>query len=69
MKLTAYVVSLTLRVHIEGLLPSDWVCSHDGMFVHNRFTTLDTALLHTGVDLLNARVCRLESVQKLLESR
>ena len=60
---------LTLRVHEERLLASDGVCPYNGVSVDDRFTTLDAALLHAGVDLLDTRVGSLQAVQQLLEVR
>jgi hypothetical protein len=39
------------------------------MLINNWFTSLNTSLLHTSIDLLNPRMSRLESMQQLLKRR
>lgn len=60
-------VLLTLRVDIERLLACNGMCSHNGVGVGYGLTALDAALSDTGIDLLDARVNGLQTVQPLLE--
>lgn len=39
------------------------------MLVNDRFTSLDTSLLHTSINLLNPRMRRLKPMQQLLKRR
>lgn len=62
-------LGLTLRVHVEGFFSCSGMRAYNWVVIDHRFPSLDTSTCSRSVNLLNARMRRLKTVQALLEQR